>query len=181
MWGLHEVLTSLWSPWEAPVPQGRYYWDAGLALRLNPSLIPNSFPPGRRATAARSRTTQNWPASCDPGWVCLLTLGLPKDSSPPGWPSPVPLEVLEEPCGASPASNSGSVPVPCPARGAQSAGSVHYTHRAASPETSTLPAGLWRAGKAGLGWFCLEQLCPPPCLAVIVSVHYTVSVPAPRT
>lgn len=144
--------------------------------------FPTLFPQGgeqQQLGVGQHRTGQHrvtWTGS-----VCLLTLGLPKDSSPPGWPSPVPLEVLEEPCGASPASNSGSVPVPCPARGAQSAGSVHYTHRAASPETSTLPAGLWRAGKAGLGWFCLEQLHPPPCLGVIISVHYTVSVPAPRT
>lgn len=69
----------------------------------------------------------------------------------------------------------------CPSRalhGAHRALVVYITHMVLPHQGQASP---WRAGKPGLGWFCLDQLCPVPCLGVMVSVHYTVSVPAPRT
>lgn len=110
--------------------------EAALAPRLTPCLLPIPFPAGRRATAAPSRTTQNWPASCEP------RQGSPGDPAPQGWS----IQDL----------STRSVPVLCLPWDPRRAGSVHYTHRRCGtwvpPETEALfPAGSWGAGKAWSG------------------------------
>lgn len=112
--------------------------EAELAPWLTPCLLPNPLSPGKRATAARSRTTQNWPASCDPGLgpsahtgVRLLSEGLgPSGAGRASCccrcaPS---RSVWEKPCRASTDLNTRSVLVLCLPRDPQSAGSVHYTN-----------------------------------------------------
>lgn len=69
----------------------------------------------------------------------------------------------------------------CPSHalhGAHRALVVYITHVVVPQQRQTLSLpDSGGQGSPDLGWFCLEQ----PCLGLMVSVHYTVSVPAPRT